>query len=89
MATVPPTGTAEPPTRTLQHVPLGGGQTAGIAILPNDGTFIQSSNCPAIMYPNTNCVIQVVFTPPDTGNSSATLSVTDNDKSSPQTVSLS
>jgi hypothetical protein len=40
------------------------------------------------MNPNTNCVMQVVFTPPDASNYSATLSVTDTDKSSPQTASL-
>jgi len=39
--------------------------------------------------PGTNCVIQVVFTPPDAGNYSGTLSVTDSDKSSPQAAALS
>ena len=60
-----------------------------IGIAPADATFVQTNNCAATLNPNTNCVIQVVFTPADSGNFSATLSVTDGDKSSPQTASLS
>jgi len=59
-----------------------------VAISPANGTFTQTNNCPATLNPNTTCVIQVAFTPPDTGNYTATLSVTDGDKSSPQTASL-
>jgi hypothetical protein len=60
-----------------------------VGISPANGTFTQTNNCPATLPANTNCVIQVVFTPPDSGNYSATLSVTDSDTSSPQTASLS
>lgn len=60
----------------------------GIAISPADGTFTQSNNCPATLNANTNCVISVSFTPPDTGTYTETLSVIDSDKSSPQTASL-
>jgi len=60
-----------------------------IGISPANPTFTQTNNCPATLNPNTNCAIQVVFTPPDSGNYSATLSVTDSDISSPQTASLS
>ena len=60
-----------------------------IAIAPANNTFTQSNNCTPTINPNTSCVIQVVFTPPDTGTYKATLSVTDSDKSSPQTASLS
>ena len=60
----------------------------GIAISPADGTFTQSSNCPATLNPNASCVISVSFTPPDAGNFSEKLSVTDSDKSSPQTATL-
>ena len=60
-----------------------------IGISPANSTFTQTNNCPATLNPNTNCAIQVVFTPPDTGNYRATLSVSDSDKSSPQTASLS
>jgi len=58
------------------------------AISPADGTFTQTNACPATLNPNTNCVITVTFTPPDSGPYNATLSVTDTDKSSPQTASL-
>ena len=60
-----------------------------ISISPADGTFTQTNSCPATLIPNTNCIIQVTFTPPDSGKYNATLSVTDSDKSSPQTASLS
>lgn len=59
------------------------------AISPAHGTFTQINSCPAILNPNTNCNVQVTFTPPDTGKYKATLSVTDSDASSPQTASLS
>ena len=59
-----------------------------IAISLSDRTFIQTNNGPATLNPNTNCVI-AVFTPPDAGTYSATLSVTDSDKSSPRTAPLS
>jgi hypothetical protein len=60
-----------------------------LVVCPADGTFARTNNCPATLNPNTNCVIQVVFTPPKSGNFSATLAVTDGDKSNPQTASLS
>jgi hypothetical protein len=62
---------------------------ANIDISPASTTFTQTNNCQSTLNPNTNCVIQVSFTPPDTGTFNATLSVTDSDKSSPQTASLS
>ena len=61
----------------------------GIGISPTDATFTQTNNCPATLNPNTSCAISVSFTPPDAGNYSETLSVTDSDKSSPQTGLLS
>lgn len=60
-----------------------------IGISPADGTFTQTNNCPISFNPGTTCVVQVVFTPPDSGTYNATLSITDSDKSSPQTASLS
>jgi N-acetylneuraminic acid mutarotase len=62
--------------------------TKPFAISPADGTFTQTNACPATLNPNTNCVITVTFTPPDAGTYTATLSVTDTDKSTPQTASL-
>jgi N-acetylneuraminic acid mutarotase len=60
-----------------------------VGISPAGGTFTQTNNCPATLNPQTHCVIQVVFTPPDTGTYNATLWVTDSDTSSPQTAPLS
>ena len=59
-----------------------------VAISPARGTFTQTNTCPQILNSNTSCVIEVTFTPPDTGNYTATLSVTDSDKSSPQKARL-
>jgi hypothetical protein len=83
-----------PGTSSAMSITLYNDGTAAVniktfGISPADGTFTQTNNCPPTLNPNTNCIIQVVFTPPDSGNYSATLSVTDSDKSSPQTASLS
>jgi hypothetical protein len=42
--------------------------TATISISPADGTFTQTNNCAETLNPNMSCVIEVVFTPPDSGN---------------------
>jgi len=59
-----------------------------ITISPSDGTFTQTNNCPATLSPGQTCVVQVVFTPPDSGTYNATLSVTDSVDRSPQSASL-
>jgi hypothetical protein len=73
---------------TLYNVGTAAVNITSIGISPANGTFTQTNNCPATLNSGTSCVIQVVFTPPDSGNYNATLSVTDSDKSSPQTASL-
>jgi len=83
-----------PGTTTSQSITLYNDGTAAvnitnIGISPTGSTFTQTNNCQSTLNPNTNCAIQVFFTPPDSGTFSATLSVTDSDKSSPQTASLS
>src|SRR5579872_301653 len=80
---------SQPINTTLYNDGTAAVNIKSIAISPNNGTFTQTNNCPSTMAPNTSCQIQVVFTPPDTGQYSATLSVTDSDKSSPQTAALS
>jgi len=60
-----------------------------LGISPADRTFTQTNNCPSTLNPNSSCVIQVFFTPPSSGKFTATLVVTDSDRSSPQTASLS
>ena len=83
-------GTSSPPMNiTLYNDGTATVNIKTIAISPANGTFAQTNSCPATLNPGTNCVIQVVFTPPDAGNYSGTLSVTDSDKSSPQAAALS
>ncbi len=77
-----------PMSITLYNAGVSTVNIAAIAVSPAGGAFTQTNTCPPALNPNTSCVIQVVFTPPDVGNYSATLSVTDSDKSSPQTASL-
>lgn len=83
-----------PGTTTSQSITLYNDGTAAVSITnigisPAGSTFTQTNNCQSTLNPNTNCVIQVSFTPPESGNFTATLSVIDSDTSSPQTASLS
>ena len=48
----------------------------GVSISPADGTFTQTSNCPATLNVQQTCTLQVTFTPPDVFTYNATLSVT-------------
>lgn len=83
-------GTSSAPVSiTLYNDGTGTVSLTGVSISPARATFTQTNNCPESLNAGANCAIQVVFTPPDTGKYSATLSVADSDKSSPQTVSLS
>jgi N-acetylneuraminic acid mutarotase len=84
-----PGTSSQPMSITLYNDGTAAVNITKIGISPINGTFTQTNSCPPTLNPNTNCVIQVVFTPPDTGTYNATLSVTDSDKSSPQTASLS
>jgi hypothetical protein len=54
---------------------------------PND--FTQTNNCDGSVPPQSKCTIKVTFTPKAKGSRSASLSVTDNDPTSPQSVPLS
>lgn len=81
-------GTSSAMSITLYNDGASAVNLTSYGIVPADGTFTQTNSCPGTLNPNTNCVIQVVFTPPDSGNYSATLSVSDSDASSPQTASL-
>ena len=55
----------------------------------NAGDFAQTNNCGAALSANTNCTINVTFTPTNTGSRFATVSISDNAPTSPQAVSLS
>jgi len=83
-----PGSTSAPMSITVYNDGAAPINLTAIAISPANGTFTQTNNCPATLNPGTTCVVQVVFAPPDTGNYTATLSVTDSDKSSPQTASV-
>lgn len=48
----------------------------GFSISPADGTYTQTSNCPAALGVQQTCTFQITFTPPDVFTYNATLSVT-------------
>ena len=54
----------------------------------NGNLFSQTNDCPASLAVNSNCTVNVTFTPVVTGNFSADLNVTDDAAGSPQLVSL-
>lgn len=82
-------GTSSSMSITLYNDGTAPVSITNFAISPARGTFTQTNTCPPTLNPNTSCVIQVTFRPPDVGKFKATLSVTDSDTSSPQTASLS
>jgi N-acetylneuraminic acid mutarotase len=59
-----------------------------VSIAPANGTFTSTNNCPATLNPQQSCVFQVVFSPPDTGNYSATLTVTNSGNGAPASLQL-
>ena len=60
----------------------------GVSIAPARA-FTSTNNCPAKLNPQETCVFQLTFTPPDSGNYSATLTVTDNGTGPSATLKLS
>jgi hypothetical protein len=57
----------------------------------NSGDFSQNNTCPASsanMAAGASCAISVTFTPPVTGNRTASVSITDDANGSPQSISL-
>jgi uncharacterized protein YjdB len=53
------------------------------------GDFAQTNNCPSSLAPGHSCTIKATFTPTAIGARSGQLVVTDNDSTSPQSVTLS
>ena len=53
------------------------------------GDFTPSNLCPSSLAPTDSCTIEVRFAPSSTGSPTATLTVTDNATTSPQSVPLS
>jgi N-acetylneuraminic acid mutarotase len=74
---------------TLINDSAGAVNITGISIAPANGTFTSTNNCPTTLNPQQSCVFQVVFSPPDTGNYSATLTVTNSGNGAPATLALS
>lgn len=52
------------------------------------GDFSQTNNCSHPIRPDYQCTFNITFTPMATGTRNGTMTITDNDSSSPQTVSL-
>ena len=66
-----------------------GGAAMSIASIAASSGFTQSNNCGATLTAGQTCAIWVTFTPSQTGALTGTLTISDNDASSPQTVPLS
>jgi len=56
---------------------------------PNAADFTESNNCNGQVNPNSSCNVAVVFNPLQLGNLTASVIISDNDPTSPQTVALS
>jgi len=70
-----PVGSSSTQSATLTNDGGAAVNITGIAVLPANGTFTQTNNCPATLNVQETCTIQVVFTPPDVFNYKATVSV--------------
>ncbi len=79
---------------TAQAVTLGNYGTSALPISsigfagPNSADFTQTNNCGSSLGAGKTCTIDVTFAPIETGNLTASLSVSDSGQFSPQTVSL-
>src|SRR5262249_6764093 len=79
----------------IKSVTLKNGQSTAITITGITSTlsdYTQTNNCPlspATLAAGKNCTISVTFKPSALGSRTATLTITDTGKSSPQTVGLS
>src|ERR1039458_4722389 len=66
----------------------GGNATLKNIKITGSGPFSQTNLCKATLAAGGNCIIQLTFTPTQTGVQTGTLTVTDSASDSPQTVSL-
>jgi phospholipase C len=68
---------------------LTNGRTTSLSIskIAITGDFAQTNNCRKLG-PNAKCTVNLTFTPTQTGPRTGTLTITDNDATSPQVVSL-
>jgi hypothetical protein len=89
-------GTVKSPTGTSTKsitVTSAGGTALSITNVAvsgkNAGDFTASTSCPGSLSPKATCSISVTFKPGAKGARSATLVVTDNERASPRSISLS
>ncbi|HXJ91860.1 MAG TPA: choice-of-anchor D domain-containing protein [Terriglobia bacterium] len=78
------TGPAQ--TVTLNNI---GAATLTITSVAASNNFAETNNCGTSLKAGASCTISVTFTPGSVGSKNGTLTITDSDPSSPQTVSLS
>jgi hypothetical protein len=82
--------TSAPQTITITNNGAGMLTITAVAINgTNKGDFAQTNNCVGTLAVGTTCSVNVTFTPSATGSRTATLAVTDNGLSSPQSAALS
>jgi hypothetical protein len=77
--------TSAPQTATL----TAGNSALTLTNINTTGDFKQTSNCGTTLAAGANCQISVTFVPAANGTRSGTLTVTDSDSSSPQSINLS
>lgn len=68
-----------------RSVPL---KISKFATQPAGGNFTVVSHCPATVSPGANCAVELTFKPSALGARTATVTITDNDASSPQVIHL-
>jgi hypothetical protein len=75
---------------SVQQSKLVSSGTAPLVIggIVASGDFSQTNNCPSVLAPGSNCTISILFTPTVVGARTGNLTVTDNDASGSQTISL-
>jgi Abnormal spindle-like microcephaly-assoc'd, ASPM-SPD-2-Hydin len=84
---------ASSPQTITETLTNGSGGTVTISSVSVSGTdqgdfSIGSNTCPGAVTAGANCTLDITFTPSTTGSESASLDISDDDPSSPQTVSL-
>ncbi len=77
--------TSAPQVLTLAN---NGASVLVVGSITSNGDFAQSNSCGASIPGGTDCTISVTFTPTVTGPRAGFITITDNDASSPQTVTL-
>ena len=86
-------GTSSKPKTVKVSNPKGGKKHPGNPVLveqiSDPGIFTQTNNCPATLAAGAECTIAVTFTPSAATKQTATMTITDNAKGTPQTVRLS